>query len=196
MKEGNALKGKDINFEYIEDFADYIIEKVENDEELFLTVVGKFEEVKNIIKEMMCVAEVDFENIKLESPDVDGYKDEYIFDCWCSNGVVEIGCEPAKRDNEYINLCGDETYLLENVSSKIIPLCDRSDLYFVNIDDECDCDCDEDCDCDSCKCYDSDMPLALNVKFNLDTDEAEKIIRKYRDDFYKEVGIFKELLDF
>ena len=39
-------------------------------------------------------------------------------------------------------------------------------------------------------------PYVLNVKLNLDTDEAEKIIRKYRNDFYKEIAIFKELLDF
>ena len=146
------MKSKDLYFEYIEDFADYIVEKVENDEDLFLTVIGKFEEIKEIIKEIMSVAEVDFENIKIESPDVDGYEDEYVFDCWYSDGVVEIGCESAKRDGRYLNLGGDETYLLDNVSSKIIPLCDNSNLYFVNIDGECDCDEDYDYDC-PCDCH-------------------------------------------
>ena len=147
---------KDLYFEYIEDFADYIIEKVEEDEELFISVVGKFEEIKNIIKEIFYIAEVDFESINIESPIIDGYEDEYVLDCWCNDGVVQIGCEPAKRDSEYLNLAGDETYLLEDCSSKIIPLCKDSDLYFVNIEDECDCDeeCDECCPCD-CHCGDS-----------------------------------------
>ena len=136
----------DINFEYIEDFADYIADKVENDEELFVSVIGKFEEIKYIIKELMCICEVDFEKIDLSSPDVNDYFDEYIFDCWCNNGIVEIGCEPAKdKDGKYLTFCGDETYILYNCSSKIIPLCEDTNLYFVNIAEEF--DCDECCDC-------------------------------------------------
>ena len=147
---------KDINFEYIEDFADYIVDEVENDEDLFLTIIGKFNEIKEIIKEMLVVAEVDFENIHLESPDVSGYEDEYVLDCYYDNGIMQIGCEPANRDGKYLNLCGDETYILDNCSSKIIPLCEGSDLYFVNIEDECDCneECDECYPCD-CRCGDS-----------------------------------------
>lgn len=139
---------KDLYFEYIEDFADYIVEKVESDEELFLTVVGKFEEIKNIIKEMILVADVDFEGIKLYSADINGYTDEYVLDCWCDDGIVWVGCEPAKEGGKYWNLVGDETYLLDNVSSKVISVCEDTDLYFVNIDEECDCaDC---CQCDCC----------------------------------------------
>ena len=144
---------KDLNFEYIEDFADYIVEEVELDEDLFVSVVGKFEEIKGTIKEIFCIAEVDFENINIESSIMSGYEDEYVLDCWCDAGVVQIGCEPAKRDGEYLNLVGDKTYLLDNVSSKVIPLCQGSKLYFVNIEDDCDCDeeFDEYCPCD-CHC--------------------------------------------
>lgn len=146
------MKSKDLNFGCIGEFADYIVERVENDEELFLTVVGKFEEIKEIIKGMIYVTEVEFEDIRLESHNIDGYEDEYVLDCWCADGIVNIGCEPAKRDGAYLNFGGDETYLLENASSKIISLCDGSDLYFVNIGE--DCGCDEDCDCDCpCECH-------------------------------------------
>ena len=149
---------KDLNFEYIEDFADYIVEQVELDVDLFVSVVGKFEEIKGIIKEIFCIAEVDFENINIESSIMSGYEDEYVLDCWCDAGVVQIGCEPAKRDGEYLNLVGDKTYLLDNVSSKVIPLCQDSKLYFVNIEDDCDCDeeCDEYCPCD-CRCGDTEI---------------------------------------
>lgn len=147
---------KDLYFEYIKDFADYIVERIELDEELFVSVVGKFEEIKNIIKEMFCISEVDFESINIESAIMNNYEDEYVLDCWCDDGVVQIGCDPVKKDGKYLNLSGDETYLLDNVSSKLIPLCEGSDLYFVSIEDECDCDegCDEYCPCD-CHCGDS-----------------------------------------
>ena len=147
---------KDLYFEYIEDFADCLVERVGSNEELFISVVGKFEEIKGIIKEMITISEVDFENVCLCSPEVDGYEDEYVLDCWCDDGVIRIGCEPAKRDGKYLNLAGDETYLLEDCSSKIIPLCEGLHLYFVNIEDECDCDeeCDECCPCD-CHCNDN-----------------------------------------
>ena len=141
---------KDLYFEYIEDFADYIVERVELNEELFVSVVGKFEEIKNIIKEVFCIAEVDFESLNIESSIFDGYEDEYVLDCWCDDGVIQIGCEPAKRDGEYLNLSDDETYLLENCSSKLIPLCESPKMYFVNIEDEC--YCDEECCCECCKC--------------------------------------------
>ncbi len=145
------MKDIDLNFEYIEDFADYIVTRVENCEELFLTVVGKFEEIKNIVKEMMSITNVDFEKIELCSEDMCGYKDEYVLDCWYDDdGVVQIGCMPAKKDGEYTKLVGDETYLFDNVSSKIIPLCKGTDLYYVSIDEECDCDdeCGFECPCD------------------------------------------------
>lgn len=150
------MKSNDLNFEYIEDFADYIVEKVECDEDLFLTVIGKFEEIKDIIKEVCAIAEVDFDFIEIESPMMDNYYDEFILSLWANDGVVEVGCEKLKNEEgEYTNPCGDETYLLDNVSSKIIPLCDGSDLYFVDIDDEC--DCDEDCDCEcTCACHEEE----------------------------------------
>ena len=193
------MKSKDLNFEYIEDFADYIVERVELDEELFLSVVGKFEEIKNIIKEIFCIAEVDFESINIESPIMNNYEDEYVLDCWCDDGVVQISCEPAKKDGRYLNLTGDETYLLEDCSSKVIPLCEGSDLYFVNIEEECDCndDCDcEDCcdECCDCDCHkDDDGDYVINVKCNLDADEAMKIIDKMETRMFEINKIFKEM---
>jgi hypothetical protein len=134
----------------MEDFADYIVERVEKDEDLFLTVIGKFEEIKNFVKEVVLVAEVDFESLEMQSPEINDYHDEYILDCWCNNGIVMIGCEPAKRNGKYLNLTGDETYLFDNCSSKIIPLCECSKLCFISIEDERDCDgeCDDCCPCD------------------------------------------------
>ena len=179
------MKNKDLNFEYIEEFADYIVERVENNEELFLTVVGRFEEIKNIIKEMMVIADVDFEKIILSCPEVSDYIDEYVLDCWCDDGVIQIGCEPAKRDGKYLNPCGDETYLFDDCSSKIIPLCEGSKLYFVSIEDECDYgeECDENCLCD---CRNEDKELSTTEKSHYSIN-GKSVSKKEFDKKYSEI---------
>lgn len=149
--------GKDLKFECEEELAVHIIERVEYNEDLFVSIVGKFEEIKNMLKVMFYVAEVDFENLKIESSTINDYADEYLLECWCEDGVLQMGCEPAKRDGKYLDLFADETYILENCSSKIVSLCGDSNVYFVNFDEYCDCDCseygDEECCCD-CHCDD------------------------------------------
>ena len=75
-------------------------------------------------------------------------------DCWCDEGVVQIGCEKAKRDGKYLDMTGDETYLFDNCSSKIIPFCDNTELYFVEVEEECDCEDECDCECSCCGCKD------------------------------------------
>lgn len=146
----------DIDFEYIEEFAGYIVDRVENNEELFVSVIGKFEEIKNIIKEIISGTEVDFEMLNIQSPNVNGYCDEYILDCWCDDEVVRIGCEPAKQNGRYLNFESDEIYLFSNCSSRIIPLCEGLKLYYINVEEECDCDeCCEDC-C-PCECREDDI---------------------------------------
>jgi hypothetical protein len=188
------LKSKDLYFESVEDFAADIVERIERDEDLFLTVVGKFEKIKNIIKEIFVITEVDFESLNIKSPVMDGYNDEYVLDCWCDDGIIQIGCEPAKRNGEYLNLAGDETYLLEDCSSKIIPSCEGSDLYFVNLDEDCDCDeecCDVECCCDCHK--DDGGDYTIKVICDLGTDEAMDIINKLESGILKANKAFKTM---
>ena len=142
---------KDIDFGCIWEFADYIAERVEDNEELYLTVVGKFEGIKEIIKEIMANGNVDFDTLNIISPDISGYSDDYILDCWCLDGIIQIGCKPVKQNDVYMDFTGDETYLLPDCGSKIISLCDNTRLYFVNIDDDDEYDeYDECCECDNC----------------------------------------------
>ena len=179
---------KDLNFEYIEELVDYVIDEVECDEDKFVVVIAKFDEAKEILKNAMLYEYINFDFLEIESPIMDNYADEFVLSFWINDDIIEIGCGKLKdEDGSYTTPCGDTTYLLSNCSSKIIPLCDGSDLYFVNIEDEC----EEDCDCDGCCC--GDKPYVLSVDLNLDADEVEKIIRKCRNDFYKEV---EKLLDF
>ena len=144
------MKGKDLSFKNVEDFVDHIVERIETDDGLFLTVIGKFEEIKDVFREIMAFDNVYFENIQIESPLMDDYEDEFVLSLWASEHYIELGCEKLKIDGEYTNPCGDETYLFDNCSSKIISLCEDSQLYFVNIDGDCDCveDCPCKCDCE------------------------------------------------
>ena len=137
----------DLYFEGIEAFSDYIVDCFEDNEELFIAVIGKFNSIKPLLKEAMIYDFVDFESIEIESENVDGYADEFVLSFWVDGDVLKVGCEKLKRDGKYILPCGDETYLLEDCSSKVIPLCEESDLYFVNFDEECDC-CEERCTCE------------------------------------------------
>ena len=157
MKEGLNLKSKDLNFEYIEEFVDYVIEEVEKDEDAFVTVIAKFDEAKEILKNAMLYVDVNFDFLQIESPIMDNYDDAFVISFWMNDGVLEIGCEKLKdEEGHYTNPCGDAVFMFDNCSSKIIPLCKGSDLYFVNIEDEYGCNdkCDEYCLCD-CYCGDS-----------------------------------------
>ena len=168
------MKSKDINFEYIEEFVYYIVDEVENDEDKFVTVIGKFDEAKEILKELMTYDDVNFESLQIESPIMDNYFDEFVLSLWMNDGVLEIGCEKLKNeDGEYTNPCGDVVFLFDDCSSKIIPLCDGSDLYFVNIEDEC--DCDEDCDCECpCDCHKEDKELSTTSSYTINGKPVNK----------------------
>ena len=142
----------------MEEFADYIIGRVEDVEWFFVTVIGKFATIKSLLKEVMTYDSVDFDNIEIESETIDNYMDEFVLSLWMNDGVLQIGCEKLNNNGEYLMPCGDENYLMEDCSSKVIPLCEDSDLYFVNFDEECDCceECGGCCSCDCC-CDDKEV---------------------------------------
>ncbi len=190
------MKSKDLNFEYIEEFVDYLVGKVEDNDELFTTVVCKFNEARKIIKYLMAFDDVDFENIYLESPDEKGYMDEFCIELWYNDGAVNFSCDPLKIDGKYENPCGDETYLFDNCSSKIIPLCEGSELYFVNIDDECDCDeeCDENCLCD-CRNEDKEIAPTSSYTINGKSVSKKEFDKKYSEIQSKYEKNMKHMLD-
>lgn len=177
-----------IHFDYIEELCDEVLNRLETDEDIWVSVVGKYDDIRAFIKDFLTYDDVNFECLNICNPKCNDYTSEYVVDIWTSDGKIVFDCEPAKIDDEYDYYKGDVLYMLEGTKQTLADNCEYDEKYFVIIgEDECGCD-----DCDCCK----GEPYVLNVKLNLDTDEAEKIIRKYRDDFYKEIAIFKELLDF
>lgn len=193
------MKSKDLNFEYIEELVDYVINEVENDEDSFVTVIAKFDEAKEILKNAMAYDDVNFESLQIESPFIDNYYGEFILLFWTNDGVLEIGCEKLKNEaGEYINPCGDVVFLFDDCSSKIIPLCECSKLYFVSIEDECDCDEDCDCDCD-CDCRNEDKELSTTEKshysINGESVSKEEFDKKYSEIQSKYEKNMKRMLD-
>ena len=184
-----------IRFEDFSDMLDNIFEAIDESEDyISATIVGKYKEISEILNLIISCYAVEIGDITLCSEDCNGYKDEYALAIFNDEdrGVV-ICCSPLKTDKGYCGYGGDVVYILENCNSKIQYTCEDEAKFVIIGEEECECCC-EHCDCDADN--DKSEPYVINVKLNLDTDEAERMIRKYRNDFYKEIEIFKELLDF
>ena len=180
-----------IHFDYIEELCDEVLNRLETDEDTWVSVVGTYDGIRAFIKEFMEYDEVEFDSLVIKDPEYNDYYDEYVVDIWNNDGKILFGCEPAKRDGRYLNCEGNVLYLLDDVKQSVLNTCEYDEMYFVIIgEDEDYCE-----DCDNCTCC-NDKLYVLKVKLDLDTEDAEKIIRKYHNDFYKEIAIFKELLDF
>ena len=178
-----------IRFENFSDMLESIFEAIDESEDyISATIVGKYKEISEILNLVISCYAVEIGDISLCSEDCNGYKDEYALAIFNDEDrSVVVCCSPLKTERGYCGYGGDVVYILENCNSKVQYACEDEAKFVVIGEDEC--------GCDDCDCY-KDEPYVLNVKLNLDTDEAEKIIRKYRNDFYKEIAIFKELLDF
>ena len=184
------MKSKDISFEYIEELVDYVIDEVENDEDNFVTVIAKFDEAKEILKNTMTYDDVNFESLQIESPIMDNYCDEFVLSFWMNDGVLEIGCEKLKNEEgDYINPCGDVIFLFDDCSSKIIPLCEGSMLYFVSIEDEC--NCGEDCDCECpCDCHKKEKEITPTSSYTINGKPVSK--QEFDKKYAKIVNSYRE----
>lgn len=159
------MKNQDLEFEYVEEFVDYVLDSFEEDDDLFITVISKFNNMRDIIKDLTsCCDDINFDRIDISAPAFRGYKNEYYLSLWIDDGVINIDCIPMKQDGDYISPCGDIIYLFDDSSSKIIPLCDSGDVYYVSIADEDDMQCDC-CRNNNCVCSDR-----TTVEYSKDDD--------------------------
>lgn len=196
---------KDLNFEYIEDFVDYVVGEAEYDEDKFIVVIAKFDEAKEILKSAMLYEDINFDFLEIESPIMDDYEDEFVLSFWMNDGVLEIGCEKLKdEDSDYTNPCGDVVFLFSNCSSKIIPLCEGSELHFVDIDEECDYN-EECCECCACDCCKNDVFVECSTDEDGDThgftasksdDDGYYSFSYYTNDKLSDKDIYSMLKEF
>lgn len=145
-----------MNFEYVEYFVDEIIRRVDDNEGCCISVFAKYEQARDIIKELLMYDFVILDNIELHEGTFDGYVDEFIIEIWSMDGIVYVGCEPAKRDGKYFNYEGDICYLLGDCSSRIMQTCEYDEMYDVSIEEYDECYCGENCVCGCCDCIDED----------------------------------------
>jgi hypothetical protein len=142
---------KTLHFEYYEDFAcvmSDIYDRVKSDDEYnSVDVVAKYEDAKEIIRELIemgyGIAFID----GFGNPEWDGYDDAFVISLLDD----EIWCEPVKRKDGYIFVEADVVYIFDNCNSKIIPKIEADEVYEVKISNEYD-DCDG--DCKNCDCHD------------------------------------------
>lgn len=167
-----------LNFEFIDDFVDELLDRIYADEDLCVSVVCKFTEMKEIIKTVMQFSDdVDFEKIDIADPICSGYKDEYVMDIFMDDGGVFFDVESARCGDHIIDISNDENYIFEDCSEKIVDKCDKfSDTYVVHIgvedefEDEPVGESDEK-ECEKCICPECKSKRDLS---NADkTDKAE-----------------------
>lgn len=136
---------KTLHFEYYEDFAcvmSDIYDRVKSDDEYnSVDVVAKYEDAKEIIRELIemgyGIAFID----GFGNPEWDGYDDAFVISLLDD----EIWCEPVKRKDGYIFVEADVVYIFDDCNSKIIPKIEADEVYEVEVGNEYD-DCDGDCE--------------------------------------------------
>lgn len=178
-----------IHFDYIEELCEEILDRLNEDDEAFISVIGKYDDIRNFIKEFMTYDEVNFDCLDICNPKCNDYTSEYIVDIWTSDGTIIFDCEPAKVYDEYDYYKGDVLYMLDGTKQALADNCEYDEKYFVIIGEE-----DsryEDCACECSK--DEDGGYTIKVKCNLDADEAMKIIDKMEARLLEVNKIFKEM---
>lgn len=143
---------KTLHFENYEDFACAVsdtYDRVKSDDEYnSVDIVAKYEDVKEIIRELVGmgygIAFID----KFGDSEWDGYDDAFVISLLDD----EIWCEPVKRENGYIFVEADVVYIFDDCNSKIVPKIESNEVYEVGIGEDND-DCDG--DCKNCDCHDA-----------------------------------------
>ena len=170
---------KTLHFEDYEDFACAVsdaYDRVKSDDEYnSVDVVAKYEDAKEIIRELIeigyGIAFID----ELADPERDGYDDAFVVSLLDD----EIWCEPVRRKDGYIFVEADIVYIFDDCNSKIIPKIEADEVYEVEIGD---------CDCENCDCHDMATTSSATYKVNgksVDKETYEKAIEdiegKYLD---------------
>ena len=138
-----------VRFEYFSDMLEDIFIKLDNFEDYACaTIVGKYEEIRQILNLIISNYVVDIGDLELCSEGCNGYKDEYgltiIRDEYED---IVVCCSPLKYNDKYLEYGADIVYILGNCNSKVQRHCE-TDAKFVIIGEDI---CDKNCFCGCCK---------------------------------------------
>lgn len=139
-----------LNYDSIEEFCEELNDCIEEvgcaNKETFVSVVAKYNDAKQIIRELVFYG-YEIANIEINDPTCDNYNDEYEIYVIDKN----IYCSKMKRNNKYLESFASIVFFMEDVNSKCIKSFTESVFeYEVQINDEhyerC---CERNHDCDS-----------------------------------------------
>lgn len=190
MKTTEIGTFKEVKYRDIDTFAEYVTERVLLDVDLFVTVVGKYDEIKAVMRFIFDCFSVSFEVLHLESPYISGYEDEYYLSLWYDEDGLQIGCEFAKEKGEYMNPCGDETYIFNNSLFKILTLYGDESFRIVSIDKESKI-LNNQGECNTCECRHSSIPDESTISnSNRDDELFGFTISSNTGDSYKSLSLY------
>lgn len=160
--------------EFCEDIVD-TYECLDDEDNMGVSVVAKYEEAKEIIS-CLCMFDYDINSIEIESPDWDGYDDEYII------SLVDdlISCEKNKRNGKYICSESDYMFVFDDCNSKYLEKISANEIYEVSIFDEDEEDF-EFADCEDCDC---------NMSVDSDGDMHGFTLQKSSEDGYSSISFY------
>lgn len=170
---------KTLHFEDYEDFACAVSDSYDrvksNDEYNSVDVVAKYEDAKEIIRELVGIGYGIASINGFGDPEWDGYDDAFII----SLLEDEIWCKPVKRENGYIFVEADVVYIFDDCNSKIIPKIEADEIYEVEIGDF-------DYDCKNCEYHDVDTTSSATYEVNgkyVDKETYEKAIEDIEEKY-------------
>lgn len=151
-----------IHFEDFEDYEDFactvsdVYDRVKSDDKYnSVDVVAKYEDAKEIIRELIGIgygiAFID----GFGNPEWDDYDDAFVISLLDD----EIWCEPVKRKDGYIFVEANVVYIFDDCNSKIIPKIEANEVYEVEIGDF-------DYDCENCDYHDMTTTSSATYKVN------------------------------
>lgn len=174
---------KILHFGDYEDFAcavSDVYDRVKSDDEYnSVDVVAKYEDAKEIIRELVGIGYgIAFIN-ELANSEWDNYDDAFVI------GILDdkIWCEPVKRKDGYIFVEANIVYIFDNCNSKIIPKIKSNEVYEIEIGNEYD-DCDG--DCENCDCHDMTTTSSASYEVNgksVDKETYEKAIEDIEEKY-------------
>lgn len=123
-----------LHFDNFEDFACDISDKFDllTDEFSTISVIAKYEEAKEIIKELIRMS-YNVASIELHDGIYEEYFDEYIISISDTDTGTSIWCEKLKNEKGYLHDDSDITYIIDNCSSRVIEYCDATFVYEVSV---------------------------------------------------------------
>ena len=171
---------KTLHFEDYEDFACAVSDAYDrvksNDEYNSVDIVAKYEDAKEIIRELIGMGYgIAFVN-ELANPEWDGYDDAFVISLLDD----EIWCEPVKRKDGYIFVEADVVYIFDDCNPKIVPKIESDEIYEVGIGNF-------DYDCENCECHDINTSSAT---YKVNGKEVTK--EEFEDNYLENVKWFQE----